>query len=127
MKKVLTVLFVLSMLFAGKQAVNAISYDEALNDSKPFVLLIYAPWADNVDTVMQSFNSMQQKYGSSYNFVSMNIATEEAKSFNKKYHIYPNLPYILLYKDKGKISRYLQQSCILDSACFAEKLDFFNN
>ena len=127
MKKVLTLLFLLTMFFAGKQAVGAMTYEEAMSQTKPFVLLVYAPWADNVDTVMQSFNNMQQKYSSTYNFVAMNIATKDSNIFNIKYHIYPNLPYILLYKDKGKISRYLQQNCILDDSCFAEKLDFFSN
>ena len=49
------------------------------------------------------------------------------KEFNKKFHIYPNLPYVLLFKDGGRVSRYLQQTCILDDACFSERLNMFTN
>ena len=62
-----------------------------------------------------------------YNFVYLDIASEDTKLFNQKYHIYPNLPYVLLFKDRGRISRYLQKNCINDEACFTEKLNFFAN
>lgn len=107
------------------QVAKAMTYTEGLKNSKPMVLLIYADWADDKAAMIEKLNAQEKKYGDLYNFVMLNIASEDAKEFNKKYHIYPNLPYVLLYKDSGKISRYLQKNCVLDDSCFAEKLDFF--
>lgn len=126
MKKFLTLSFLVSMMFLGFQKAEAMKYEDAIAQSKPAAILIYAPWADGAQAALQAFNAMGQNYPN-YNFVTMNIATDEAKAFNKVYHIYPNLPYVLLFKDRGKISRYLKQDCVMDSSCFSQKLDFFQN
>lgn len=127
MKKILSILFLLTLVFANAQQAQAIKYDEAINQSKPMALFIYASWADDVDKMKQAFDTMESKYNKTYNFISMDIASSDTKEFNKKYPIYANLPYVLLFKDRGKISRYLQKNCVLDSSCFAEKLNFFAN
>lgn len=127
MKKFLSILFLLTIILLGVNKANSMSYEEASNDSKPMALLIYASWADDVDKVQQTFNTVGQKYSVKYNFVTMDIASAETKTFNKKYHIYPNLPYVLLFKDRGKISRYLQKDCAQDTSCFTQKLDMFAN
>lgn len=125
MKKVLLSLFVLICMLVSVRNVQAISFSEGIKDSKPMALLIYANWAEDISDVMAKFKVQEAKYSNTYNFVLLNIASEDTKEFNKKYHIYPNLPYVLLYKDNGKISRYLQKSCVLDDSCFTERLDFF--
>lgn len=127
MKKFLTFLFLVSVMVFGAQSAKAMKYDEAMAQSKPMAILVYADWADSASTALQVFKSLEQKYNAQYNFVPLNIATADAKSFNKTYHIYPNMPYVLLFKDRGKISRYLQQNCAIDSACFEGKLKMFIN
>ena len=114
------------MLISAK-SVSAMTYEEALSAPKPIALLVYASWADDLAAVQQAYNSMIKQYGEQYNFVPLDIASNDAKVFNKTYHIYPNLPYVLLFKDRGKISRYLQKNCILDQACFSERLKMFLN
>ena len=126
MIKKISFLFLLSLLFLSSKPADAMKYEEALSSPKPTVLLIYADWADGLAPVMTNFGVLEQSYSESYNFVKMNIASPDTKVFNQKYHIYPNLPYVLLFRDGGKISRYLQKNCITDSACYAERLDFFN-
>lgn len=125
MKKIFISLLLLLTVSTG--IVKALTYEQALSDSKPMALLIYATWADNLANVNSVFNSMEQNYSDKYNFVKLDIASNDAKAFNKRYHIYPNLPYVLLFKDGGKVSRYLQGNCITDSACFSEKLKMFAN
>ena len=127
MKKILSFLFLSVAFFICTNTVNAMSYEEAIVQSKPFALLVYADWADDVQAVSQNFSAAGLKYASKYNFVSLNIASKDAKAFNKSFHIYPNLPYVLLFRDKGKFSRYLNKECIMKEACFNEKLDFFVN
>ena len=127
MKKLLSSLFLLLLIFVGTQQAKAMKYDQAINQSKPIAIFVYAPWADGYSTMLQSFNSLQQKYGTKYNFVTMNIATDEAKTFNQKFYIYPNLPYVLLLKERGKVVRYLKSECVNDSSCFSNRLDLFNN
>ena len=127
MKKVLTLLFLLSIVVASAQKANSMSFDEAMGQSKPVAVLIYAPWADNAEQIKQAYNTLGQEYGDRYNFTTVDITKEEAKGFNQKYTIYPNLPYVLFFKDRGRITRYLKQDCIMDTACFKERLDFFLN
>ena len=127
MKKLLSSLFLLMLLFVSSQKANALKYDEAVNQSKPMAVFIYAPWAEGYNAPMQAFNAMGQKYSQKYNFVTMNIATDEAKTFNQKFYIYPNLPYVLLFKERGKVVRYLKSECVNDSSCFSNRLDLFNN
>lgn len=127
MKKILSTLFLLTVMFSNTLPSKAITYKEARESSKPMAILVYASWVDNPDGIKSTFNDMENQYGQSYNFVCLDIASNDAKLFNQKYHIYPNLPYVLLFKDRGKISRYLQKDCVNDTACFSEKLKFFLN
>ena len=127
MKKIFTILFLLTLVLFNTKSANAMKYEEAVNQSKPMALFIYADWADDADKLKQAFDAMEGRYGDKYNFVSLNIASSDAKEFNKKYTIYANLPYALLFRDRGRITRYIQKSCLLDSSCFSEKLNFFIN
>ena len=127
MKKIfLLSIFLLSILFFNTPKSNAVTLEEALSQSKPVALLLYADWADGAQSMLSLFNQMEQQYGNSYNFVKINIANKEAKLFNQKFYIYPNLPYIMLFRDRGRISRFLQKDCASNSSCFKEKLDLFN-
>ena len=127
MKKLLSSLFLLLVMLSTSNAAKAMRYEEAINQSKPLAILIYAPWADGYQNSLQAFNQMEQRYSTKYNFVRMNIATDEAKAYNQKFYIYPNLPYVILCRERGKVSRYLKSDCVNDSACFANRLDMFNN
>ena len=127
MKKFLSLLFLLTVMLMSPLSAYALKYEEAINQSKPMAILVYAPWADNQQTCMQAFKAMEQQYAAQYNFVLINIATADAKAFNKTYHIYPNLPYVLLFKDRGKISRYLKADCVMNNTCFTDKLNLFIN
>ena len=91
--------------------------------------MIYANWADDVQQVSQAFTQMGQNplYADKYNFISLDIASKDAKAFNQVYYIHQGLPYVLLFKDRGKFSRYLQKDCVLDNSCFSQKLDSFVN
>jgi thioredoxin-like negative regulator of GroEL len=127
MKKVISFLFVLSVVFCGINKANSMTYEQAMSDKKPMAVLIYADWADGVSATVPAYDAMGAAYASKYNFTKINICKPEAKGFNKTYQIYPNLPYVLLFKDGGKISRYLKNDCVTNTSCFKEKLDFFTN
>ena len=125
MKKLLNLFFILLIFTCLKT--YALNFEEAYNqsNSKPMVVLIYAQWADNYATYLQSFNLAKTEMENTYNFVELDIASQDAKIFNEKYHIYPNLPYILMFREGGKISRYIQKDCALDSKCIISKLKSF--
>ena len=126
MKKLLAGLFIFSTMLLGTKAFG-MGFSEGLSQSKPMAVLIYADWADNVQAIVTAFQLQSQQVGDKYNFVTLNIADKAAKEFNARYHIYPNLPYVLLFKNNGKISRYVQKDCVLNSSCFAEKIKNFAN
>ena len=127
MKKLFTCLFLLATLAIYAPKSEALTFDEAISQSKPCAVLIYADWADDVQNITLNFKSKEQQYAKKYNFVTLNIADAETKSFNKMYHIYPNLPYVLLFRDHGKVSRLLKKDCVTTDSCFTEKLNLFVN
>lgn len=125
MKKFIGILVLL--LFASNIASFAemMSFEQAMKESKPFAVMIYAPWADGLIPTNTAFDELQQKYATEYNFAKIDIATKEAKVFNKTYTIYPNLPYVLLFRNGGKITRYLPQECVQDNSCATQRMDSF--
>ena len=127
MKKVLLSLLILVIsLFVCKPS-YALNFEEAYNEAHrtPMIVLVYSNWAENYDSAIQSFRGIQSNFTGDCNFVELDIATPDAKFFNTKYHIYPNLPYALLFKDGGKSSRYIPRECVVDGACITNKLKLF--
>ena len=127
MKNLLKLIITLFSFFVLTTSTNAITFEEGLNQSykTPMVVLVYAQWADNYPAFLQQYQNIQSEFLGKYNFVELDIASQDAKFFNSKYHIYPNLPYVLMYKDGGKISRYIQKSCLQDNACITSRLNSF--
>ncbi|MBQ4114269.1 hypothetical protein IJD34_02565 [bacterium] len=126
MKKFFVVIlaFILSVNIV-KAAVLPFSQGFDATVKTPLLVLVYAQWADNSAGVLQTFRNIQNKYGTQFNYTELDIATPDAKAFNQKFHIYPNLPYILMFRDGGKVSRYIQKDCANDFACIDSKLKTF--
>ncbi len=127
MKKILLMLMAIFTVASSVQAVKAATYAEAVKDSKPMAILVYASWADNLDAISKNFTELQQQNGDTFNFVMLDIASADTKEFNKKYYIYPNLPYVLLSRENGKITRNILSDCLQDKACFSQRLNLFIN
>ncbi len=127
MKKILVLLFLFTAILFSVNKSGAMSYADAVNGKKPVAILIYADWADNVQEMQKTFTQMEQKHSDKYNFVLLNIASPDTKEYNKKFFIYPNLPYVVLFRDGGKFSRFLKKDCSTSNSCFEEKLNFFAN
>ena len=127
MRKLLSLFFVVGLLAIGISKASAMSFEEAFNQSgkKPMLVLMYATWADNYENYMNAFKTLEQTYGDNFNFVELNIASEDAKFFNDRYHIYPKLPYVLMYRDGGKVSRYIQRECVLNDSCINARVKSF--
>lgn len=127
MKILLKSLFVLLLLFFFNLRSEAISFSEAYEQTstKPMILLIYADWASGYRTYTSVMDKLNDNYGDKYNIVKLNIEHPDTAIFNSKFHIYPNLPYILMFKDSGKITRYIQRSCAADYSCVETKLKSF--
>ena len=128
-KKILWSLIVFSLicLCVSAEPQTKMTFAQGIAQSKPMALYLYADWADGAKQGLAAFNQMKPKYSSKYNFVTLNIADSEAKSFNKMYHIYPNLPYVLLFRDGTKFSRFVNIDCVNNTSCFNNKLDVFVN
>lgn len=109
------------------QSVNAMTFQEAFADidSKPAVVLIYAQWADGYQNYLTQFRKLQAKFKNQFNFVELDIASKDTKVYNSKYNIYQNLPYIMLYRNNGKITRYIRRECASSYSCSESKLKSF--
>ena len=126
MKKILLMfIFLLSMMFYS--TADAMTFDQAFaqTDKKPMVVLIYAQWADGAMNCLQQFRIAKSELADKFNFVELDIAKPETKSFNNRYHIYPKLPYIIMFRDNGKVSRYIQRDCASNASCIISKLKTF--
>lgn len=126
MKKILTLLTIV-ILSVSLQAKATVSFEDAFKESttKPMLVLVYAQWADDYETYLKTFKSAQNEFGDKFNYVELNIASADTKFFNSRYHIYPNLPYVLMFRDGGKISRYVPNNCADKEACLLPKIKTF--
>lgn len=126
MKKYLSIILLTLFLSAGIKAVAApLTFDQAVEDKKPALVLITAPWASASQTAVANFNSLKNVYGDAANFVTLDIASEQARSYNSKYAFFPNIPYMMMFKSKAKIQLFVPQSCVLDNACISKKVGTF--
>jgi len=121
----MSIAFLLLVFFTSN--VKALTFQEGLDQSSktPVVVLIYAEWAEKYEDYLSVFRNLEADFEGVYNFVELNIASKDTLDFNKRYHIYPNLPYVLMFKENGKISRYVQRDCAKDESCIKSKLKSF--
>lgn len=101
------------------------TFEQGMNSKKPMVVLLYAPWSDGTVTANKNMIALKKAYGAKANFISLNIAAAETKAYNKLLPIQPNLPNIMMFKDKAKISRFIPKDCVLDYACVSKKAGSF--
>ena len=127
MKNYLTLLLIFLVAIICFQKVQATTYEEIVSSPKPGAVLIYADWADNVQPALAAFGTVEQSFSGRYSFAKINICTKDAKAFNQRNYIYPNLPYVLLFKERGRMSRSVSSDCLLNESCIREKLDIFAN
>ena len=127
MKKSLTTLVIFLGLILNIHSVNAMTFSEGYQQtsSKPMLLSVYATWSNGYQAIEQNFQSLQKNYGDKMNFVLMDIANPETKEFNDKFHIYPKLPYVLMFRDGGRVTRYVQKDCAINQSCLADKVRSF--
>ena len=126
--KVLFKIFLVFFLVLGFSLnANAITFDEAFEQSgsKPMLVLVYAPWADNYEAYLDNFRALETEFGEKFNYVELDVSTDALKSFNQRYHVYPNLPYVLMFRDNGKVSRYIQKNCAVSSSCMIPRVKSF--
>ncbi len=104
---------------------SGISFEQGLNSKKPMVVLLYAPWSEGAVAANKNMIALKKAYGSKANFITLNIAADETKYYNSMLPIQPNLPNIMMFKDKAKISRFIPKDCVLDYACVSKKANSF--
>ena len=123
MKKLLVLL---TLLLFTVDVKAAMTFEEAFKDSnKPMAVIVYANWATDYSEAINRFRVAGLNYINDYNFVELNIADEDAKNYTEIYPIVAKLPYIMLYRGRGKVSRYLDRNCTSDISCIESKLNMF--
>lgn len=125
MKKIL--LFLMLLILVPK-AYAEMSYAEAysMNNKKPMAVLIYADWAMNSDGILRQFRAVQKEMGDRYNFVELDIASEDASGYTEKNAILPKLPYIMLCRNYGKFAKRIDRECASNPACLIPKMKTFD-
>ena len=129
MKKVFVILSLLIVsFFTLKAYAKGLTFPEAYGQIsiKPMAILVYADWADNYQGYILSFRRLQQTpIANNFNFVELDIKSKETKFFNDKYKISTKLPYVMLLRNDGKVSRHVTRECLSESACITSKMKAF--
>lgn len=132
MKRMLTV--ILGLILASGIAFAAptntapsqgVTFAEGINSKKPMIVLLYAPWSKSTKQVTANMAALKKAYGAKANFVLLNIAANDAKYYNDLFPIQPNLPNIMMFKDKAKISKAVSKDCAIDYACVSKRVSQF--
>ena len=127
MKKILNLLLITMVLVSTTLGAFALNFEQGFAQvhRKPLVVLIYAKWADNYQSTLQQYRSVRALMSDVYNFVELDLASPDARAYTEKFQINPKLPYIMVFRDGGKISRYLQRDCASSASCVKSKLKTF--
>lgn len=120
----------LLVLVSTLLAANAISFNDAISQSgtKPVFIIVYAKWAPDYQSHLNNFNTLKQALGNSVNFVEIDISNpnnKQAADFNKKYYVYPNVPYVIMLRSSGNVCRYIPNECSKDYSCMNAKATAF--
>lgn len=125
-------IFVLFLLLVGFISINKtiaapMSFSEGYSQTsrKPLAVLVYATWADNYVGHVRNFRRLQNEVGNQFNYVELDIASPQAKAYNDRYEIFPKLPYIILFRNNGRVSRLIQRDCASDTSCVKTKMKAF--
>ena len=131
MKKLFFTLILLSILVfqapVKSYEEQEMTFEEAFNEVNrtPMLVLVYADWADNYEACLYSFQDLKKEFGNYFNYVELDIASWSTKAFNRRFKIDQNLPYLIMFRDGGKISRYLNTQCVLDNSCVVQRIKSF--
>ena len=127
MKKFFNVLIILSILVFASEKVCSIQFNDGIAQSsqKPFMVLLYANWANDYDQYLGVFRTTQSLLANRFNYLELNVSDEDMAFFNQKYVLYQNVPYILMFRSNGKISSYIDNNCAKDTACIIDKAKRF--
>jgi len=87
---------------------------------------VYADWADGYQNALLQFRKIQKEYGTSYDYVELNIAKKETKEYSDNYQIMAGLPYVMLYRKNCKIAKYLDKNCTSSYSCINSGMQTFN-
>ena len=129
MKKLLILSVLIMLSISG--AFAAVSYQQAMSEigEKPAIVFVGAAWADNIQHYLTSFKSAQKSWENVCNFVELDFADNQkfsdSAAFNKRYEIYPNLPYVIMLRSGGNVSRFVMKDCIENTECFQSKVKAF--
>ena len=124
MKKLLAFL-TLILLIPAVSATTTYKEAFAQNNKVPMAVLVYADWADNYNTYISEFRKAMNEVGDDYNYVELNIASEDAKEYMELNVILPRPPYIMLFRSNCKFARRLERSCASDVSCIVPKMRSF--
>ena len=82
--------------------VQFITHQQAVDSSKPWVLMFYADWIVGSHEVQEAINDALAKYGNKVNFVRLDADAPENREIIAKYAIRP-LPTLLYLDHKNKV------------------------
>lgn len=126
MKKNIIIIF-LMLLSTVSVLAETISFSDALSQSgkTPALVLIHATWATNSQSCLSQFKRIQNEYGNRFNYVELDVASPDMALFNQKYQLLQGVPYMLMIRNNGTITRNVTTDCINDYSCLNSRVKTF--
>lgn len=69
---VVIILAVSAFVWASGSKKNLMTYESAMQDNKPFIVMFYAPWCSYCHKFMPTYEDLSVAYKGKYNFVTIN-------------------------------------------------------
>lgn len=130
MKRFFAIVSIFVLLALTSLQVNAKVLDFAegfsLCDKKPLLVLIVADWSEASSAAKKQFKLVQKAYADKLNFAVLDVADDDAAYYNSKFRFEQNIPYIMFFRNGGKVSRFLNQECALNAkSCIIPRVKSF--
>ena len=126
MKKLLLVLAIFLFTITRSSA-EVVSYDSAMSSTNktPVLMLIYADWASDSQACMAQFKRIQEEYGDKFKYVELDVASSDMAAFNAKHQLIQGVPYMMMFRSGGMVSRNVTRDCVKDYSCLKSRVSGF--
>lgn len=117
-------LFVFFTLFLTTLQASAMSYQDAMASSKPFVLYIYLNKCPACISFDKLYSKAKTQYAHKFNFVREEIETEPMRLLASTWKV-NSFPFLAIINTQSNSGARVDYYCMVKQSCLYSKLDAF--
>ena len=113
-----------NLAYTAEGNANTVSYETAVKNGKPSVVLFYANWCTYCRKFMPIFNGLAKNNSGKFNFVKINVDMSGDASISKEYGI-SSLPTVYIIEPKYKIKKEVSPYSYSSVRNMQAELDYY--